>query len=150
MGSENYRPHESLGYLDHRTSRLIRKYLNKELARKGYRLTGEQYDVLVQLWYRDEQHQQELARALFKDKTTMTRLINSIEALNLVKRTSNRKDKRQKSVCLTASGKELMKDLNGLAQTALGKALKGIRPSDMAVCRNVLMQLNDALSRELA
>lgn len=149
MGKENYRELESLGYVVNKTARLMRKYFNKELIRKGYSLTGEQHDVLVYLWHMGEQNQQELARALFKDKTTMTRLIKSVEALNFVKRVSNKNDKRQKFVCLTAQGRIMMKDLAGLAQTALRKAQKGISTSDMTACKAVLAQINETLSQEL-
>lgn len=149
MSNKNYRRSELLGYLVHRTSRLIRKYFNKELMRKGYRLTEEQYDVLVHLWFNNDQHQQDIAIALCKDKTTITRLIKDIETLKFVKRTSNKKDKRQKLVCLTASGKVIIKELMSLAQELLSKAQKGIDLSDIAVCNEVLIQINETISREL-
>jgi DNA-binding MarR family transcriptional regulator len=149
MDNENYRVHESLGYLVHRTSRLIRKYFNKELTRKGYSLTGEQYDVLFHLWHRDEQQQHELAKGLCKDKTTITRLIKGIESLNLVRRISNKDDKREKLVCLTASGKAVVKELASLAQAILERAQKGITSSNIAVCKEVLTQIGETISREL-
>ncbi len=149
MDNEKNTVDESLGFLIQRTSRLIRKYLNKELTRKGYSLTGEQYDVLFHLWHQDEQHQHDLAKMLCKDKTTITRLIKGIESLNLVKRASNKEDKRKKLVCLTASGKAVVKDLASLAQAVFEKAQKGISSSDIAVCKEVLTQISETISREL-
>jgi DNA-binding MarR family transcriptional regulator len=149
MGNENFQLQESLGYLVNRASRTIRKYFNQELMRKGYSVTGEQFDVLVRLWDKDGQHQQGLAETLYKDKTTMTRLIKSVEALHLVKRVTNKKDERQKLVYLTKSGKKIMKELNSLAQEVLMKVQKGINPADMASCKDVLKRIHKTLSKEL-
>jgi DNA-binding MarR family transcriptional regulator len=117
--------------------------------RKGYNVTGEQFDVLVSLWDKDGQHQQRLAETLCKDKTTMTRLIKSIEALNLVKRVTNKKDERQKLVYLTKSGKKTIKELTRLAQKISTKSQKGIDPSDMAICKDVLRQIHETLFKKL-
>ncbi len=149
MSSKNYQLQNSLGYLVNKASRTIRKYFNQELMKKGYSVTGEQFDVLAHLWDKDGQHQQRLAETLCKDKTTMTRLIKSIEALNLVKRVTNKKDERQKLVYLTRSGKKIMKVLNSLAQEVSVKAQKGIDPKNMATCKNVLRRVHETLSKEL-
>lgn len=149
MDNENFKVHESLGFLIQRASRLIRKYLNKELTGKGYNLTGEQYDILFHLWHRDVQNQHDLARRLCKDKTTITRLIKGIESLNLVKRVSNKEDKRKKLVCLTASGKTVVKELASLAQAVFEKAQEGISSSDIAVCKEVLTEISETISQEL-
>lgn len=149
MGNKNYQLQDSLGYLLNKVSKTIRKYFNQELIRKGYSVTREQFDVLAHLWYKDGQHQQRLAETLCKDKTTMTRLIKSVEALNLVKRATNKKDKRQKFVYLTRSGKKTMKVLNSLAQEVSVKAQKGIDPKNMAICKNVLRQIHETLLKEL-
>jgi len=125
------------------------KYFNKNFIKKGYNLTGEQYDILIHLWYRDEQYQQDIAKALCKDKTTVTRLIKNIEALRFVKRISSKKDKRQKLVCLTSSGKTIVKELMNLEQAILQKAQKGGNHKNIAVCKEVLRQINELLSKEL-
>ena len=150
MSSNNYQLHESLVYLVNRTTRTIRKYFNQELMRKGYRVTGEQFDVLVRLWDKDGQHQKSLAETLCKDKTTVTRLIKSVETLNLVKRVTNKKDERQKLVYLTNSGKKIMKELTSLAQKVLVKVQKGIDPADIAICKDVLRRVHKTISQELS
>jgi DNA-binding MarR family transcriptional regulator len=132
-----------------RASRTLRKFFNQELIKRGYNITVEQFDVLIHLWNRDGQHQQQLAQTLCKDKTTMTRLIKSIEELNLVMRRENKNDKRQKLVCMTSSGKKMMRELTNLVQRVHMKAQKGISPADLATCKNVLVQLHQALSKEL-
>ena len=149
MGKNKYTFQNSLGYLVNSASRIIRKYLNQEFIKKGYSVTGEQFDILLHLWDTDGQHQQQLAEALYRDKTTITRAINSLEALNLVRRISNKKDKRQKLVYLSKSGEKIAKELTSLAQTILLKTQNGIDPAKLDISKNVLRQFNETLSKAL-
>ncbi len=149
MGKESYQLQESLCSLINRASRTIRKYFNQELMKKGHGVTGEQYEVLVLLWTKDGKNQQRLSKALCKDKTTITRLIKSLEALNLVKRVTNKKDERQKLVYLTQSGKKIMKTLNDIAQKISMKAQKGIGTKDIVICKDVLRRVHETLLKEL-
>ena len=149
MDNENYQSQDSLGYLVNKVSRTIRKHFNQKLMRKGYNVTGEQFDVLVHLWDRNGQHQQHIAETLLKDKSTMTRLIESVEKLKLVKRVTNKKDKRQKLVYLTKSGERIMKELTTVIKEISIMAQKGIAPANMAICKDVLRRIHTTLSKEL-
>ena len=149
MNNKKYQFQDSLAYLVHRASKTLRKYFNQELKRNGYSITVEQFDVLVRLWDMDGQHQQQIAATLCKDKTTMTRLIKSIEALHLVKRVTNKKEARQKIVYLTKSGKKIMKELTSLAQEVLVTSQKGIAPADKAICKDVLTHIHETISQQL-
>ena len=140
---------DSIGYLLNRASRIFRKHLNKVFIRNGYRVTEEQFDILLHLWDTDGQHQQQLAEVLYRDKTTMTRAINSLEALNLVKRISNKNDKRQRLVYLSKPGEKIAKELTSLAQVILLKTQKGIDPAELTISKNVLIKFIKTLSKEL-
>ncbi len=149
MKKENYHLQESFGYLVGRTSRIIRKILNNELSRNGFNLTGEQFDILVELWNRDGQNQQQLAEKLYKDKSTMTRLIKNVEKLTLIRRVKNIKDERQRLVYLTGSGKKMVKQILSLTRRVIEKALNGVSASELNACKDVLKEINKILSREL-
>ena len=149
MGRKKYQLQDSICYLVHRASRMLRIYLNKEFIQRGYNVTVEQFDVLVCLLEQDGQHQKQIADALCKDKTTITRLVSSIEKLNLVTRKTNPRDERQKLVCLTDTGRRVMKDLSVIAQRAMVKAQNGIAREDMDVCKDTLRLIHTTLSKEL-
>ncbi len=51
-------------------------------------------DSLIFLWEKDGVTQQELCNATFKDKPSMTRLIDNMERQHLVVRISDKKDRR--------------------------------------------------------
>lgn len=139
---------ESIGYLVNRASKMLLKRLNQEFVRKGYNLTWEQFEVLIHLRLKEGQPQQRLAGKLSKDKTTVARLIKSLEALNLLRRLTNRKDHREQIVYLTRSGEKLLNMLSGIAQGVFTKAQTGIDPEDVNTCRNVLKLVHKRLSQE--
>ncbi len=149
MYNERYNLHKSTGYLLGMTSRTIRKLFNRELLKRGYRITGEHFDVLFYLMEKDGQHQQQLAETLCKDKTTITRIINRVEALNLVKRKTNRTDGRQKKVCLTGTGRKIVREAMSLSREIMIKVQKNISQADMAVFNKVLSQFHDVLIQEM-
>ena len=149
MGRANKQLQESLGYIVNKSSKIVLKHLNQEFMRKGYNLTWEQFDVLIHLSFSGGQQQQQLVEKLSKDKTTVTRLIKSIEELDLVKRVANKDDKREKVVYLTKSGEKIMKKLTGIVQGVLMKAQTGIDPADLDTCKNVLRRIHETLSKEL-
>ena len=81
-----YNIEASLGSIVRRAERAMINRLNQKFNSSGYDITTEQYRVLVTLWNNDGQKQQELAEATYKNKTTLTRLINNLEKRNLVVR----------------------------------------------------------------
>lgn len=146
---KTYRLKESWGYLINRASRTIRKCLNQELSSRGFTIGGEQFAVLVHLWDRDGQTQQELADELSKDKTTMTRLINGIETIALIMRVRDKNDERRRRIFLTRKGRILMEELTAVAQEILISAQAGINEKDMAICKDVLSRVHETLSGRL-
>ena len=136
--AQKYSLDNSLGNLATRLSRVILKQLNSELQHMGYKITSEQWTLLVLIWNQNGQSQQALADALYKDKTTMARLTASVESLGLIARKPGEKDGRKKVVRLTAKGKKIMGGVTSLAQGLLNIAGRGISESYMAICRDVL------------
>ena len=82
--------------------KLIRNFRQNELD-----ITPEQWTVLLFLWEKDGVTQQELCNATFKDKPSMTRLIDNMEKQHLVVRISDKNDRRTNLIHLTKSGKEI-------------------------------------------
>jgi len=115
--------------------------LNQNFRAAGFDITTEQYRVLVNLWNKDGQNQQELAEATRKNKTSMTRLINGLEKRNLVVRVPAREDQRNKLIYLTQKGKKLPFDLTKLAKKTLIEAQQGISAEDIEACNQVLLKV---------
>ncbi len=139
--SPRYTLHESLGYLAYEAAGAIRKKIGNELARKRYPINAEQFAALVYIWDEDGQPQRALAEKLYRDKTTVARLVSGIEALGLIERRPGPADAREKRIYLTASGKKLMSRVTQLVQSILETAQKGIDQREMRICKDVLRRV---------
>jgi DNA-binding MarR family transcriptional regulator len=102
--------------------------------------------VLVHVWGHNGQSQQVLAEKLFKDKTTIARLVASVESLGLVGRKGGRRDNREKIVFLTERGKQVTNRVTALVQRLLTEAGRGISEEDMKVCKDVLRRAHKNIS----
>ena len=131
----------SIAYLVGRTSRAIIKRLTKKFSDAGFDVSYEQWSILVHLYRRDGQTQQELSNIAVKDKAAITRLLNVLEKKNIVLRIPDRIDKRSKLVYLTNKAKELQKDLISLVEEILKEAEQDVRHEEMEQCRATLNKI---------
>lgn len=121
--------------------RLQKKFRNNELE-----ITIEQWSILYHLWKQDGLSQQELCNKTFRDKPSITRLIDNLEKLKLVKRVANNEDKRVNSVFLTEAAKQLQDITINLANQTMDEALVGVTKSEIETVKNVLQKVYDNLT----
>ncbi|WP_378178718.1 MarR family winged helix-turn-helix transcriptional regulator [Aquimarina sp. SS2-1] len=82
--------------------------VQKAFSEHGLDLSKEQWSVLKRLKVNDGQPQNDLAFITHRDKTSMTRLVNTMESKNLVVRKSDENDRRVNRIFLTDYGKEVI------------------------------------------
>ena len=80
--------------LNGKVSAAINRKLSRNFRQNGVEITPEQWTVLLFLWEKDGVTQQELCNATFKDKPSMTRLIDNMERQHLVVRIADKRDRR--------------------------------------------------------
>lgn len=141
MSTLNYHLNNSLAHLMGRTSRAVLNRVQKSFMSAGHRITVEQWLLLVNLRNSDGQLHQELADNTYKDKTTVTRLLDGLEKKGLVKRAAGTTDRRQRRISITGKGQKLLKTLGPLALETQGLSLQGIDPGELEICRNVLLKV---------
>ena len=144
--TSKYSLYDSIGYLTHQASGSIRKGISRELARRGYPIKAEQFSTLVYLWDQEGQSQRELGEKLYRDKTTVTRLVATLESMGFVKRVAGSDDAREKRIFLTEKGQKLMAGATQAVQDVLNLAQNGIEPRAMAICKDVLRRLRQNLA----
>jgi DNA-binding MarR family transcriptional regulator len=140
-----YSLHESLGYLTYQASGVIRKYIGRELARRRFPIKAEQFAALVYVWDEDGEPQRVLAEKLYRDKTTVTRLVTELESMGLIRRVPGQEDGREKRLFLTERGRKLMAQVTELVQEILMVAQKGVDPRDIKICKDVLRRIRENL-----
>jgi len=133
---------ESLGHLASNASRAVLKQINQELARRGFPITSDQFSVIVHVWDQNGQPQYMLTEKLFKDKTTMARLIANLESLGFVVRVPGQRDAREKNVFLTEKGRDMMSQVADLITDILEEAQRGIDPEHLRICKDVLRRFH--------
>src|SRR5689334_4370638 len=146
MSNNHFRKGELYSFITGKASTAIARRLQKKFNSAGVNLTIEQWSVLYQLWKEDGKSQQELCNATFRDKPSITRLIDNLERLNLVKRVSDEKDRRINKVFLTRSAQKLEEDTMELAEETLNEALEGVPAEMVDRCKQVLQQVYDNLN----
>ena len=131
----------SIAYLVGRTSRSIIKRLTKKFSAAGFDVSYEQWGILVHLYRKDGQTQQELSNISVKDKAAITRLLNVLEKKNLVLRIPDRNDKRSKLVYLTHKAKNFKEELIAVVIELLEEAEQNISSEEMNQCKTILNKI---------
>jgi DNA-binding MarR family transcriptional regulator len=136
-----YSLQESLGYLTYQASGAIRKQIGLELSRRGFPIKAEQFAALIYIWDEDGLTHRALAEKLYRDKTTVTRLVTEIESLGYIQRVPGQEDTREKRISTTETGKKLMAEVTQLVQEVLELAQRGINSSEIKICKDVLRRI---------
>lgn len=95
-------------YID-RTYKAVRQDLTNRFRRAGVDLTPEQWVILSKLDKRKEVSQSELANSTFKDKPTVSRILDLMMKKGIIIREVHKNDKRKLIIRLTAEGEKLIR-----------------------------------------
>src|ERR1044071_9183072 len=128
MPNNQFKKGELYSFITGKASTAIARRLQKKFNQAGLNLTIEQWSVLYQLWKEDGKSQQELCNATFRDKTSITRLVDNLEKSGLVKRVPAENDRRINKVFLTGQAQKLQEETMALAEETLNEALGGVPP----------------------
>jgi len=96
---------KSLGPWIGRTSKITDYYLQEAMQRHGLDLSKEQMIVLKKLHVQDGVNQNELAQLIYRDKSSLARLLSKMEKKDFILRKQNSHDKRINAVYLTQTGR---------------------------------------------
>jgi DNA-binding MarR family transcriptional regulator len=146
MSNNQFKRGELYSFITGKASTAIARRLQKKFNSAGLNLTIEQWSVLSILWKQDGISQQELCNATFRDKPSITRLVDNLEKLQLVKRVSSESDRRMNLIYLTKQAQRLQDPAMDLANQTLNEALEGVSPERIDVCREVLQIVYDNLT----
>jgi DNA-binding MarR family transcriptional regulator len=145
MPNNQFKKGDLYSFVTGKASTAIARRLQKKFNTAGLRITIEQWSVLYHLWKQDGQSQQELCNATFRDKPSITRLVDNLEKLLLVKRIASSEDRRINRICLTKIGQKLQEQSMMLAEQVLNEALNGVPAEQVEICKGVLHLVYDNL-----
>lgn len=145
MPNNQFKKGELYSFMTGKASTAIARRLQKNFKQSGIDITVEQWSVLYHLWKNDGMNQQDLCNATFRDKPSITRLVDNLEKLGLVKRNASKQDRRMNLVVLTEEGKDLEEKCMSLANTTLNEALEGVTNGQIEIAKEVLQTVYDNL-----
>ena len=125
--------------------RLLTAHLQNDLLTNGIKITIEQWRILFYLWKEDDINQQELAKRAKKEKSTITRQIDTLEKKGLIIRRSLDTDKRNKQIFLTQQGRAIENNALSTARLITKKAETNIVKDELEVFKKVLHQIIENL-----
>lgn len=145
MPNNQFKRGELYSFITGKASTAIARRLQKNFKQNGVDITIEQWSVLYHLWKQDGMSQQELCNATFRDKPSITRLVDNLEKLKMVKRVASKEDRRRNLIHLTDTARRLQDQSMELANQTLNEALEGVDPADIDLCKSVLQRVYDNL-----
>ncbi len=145
MPNNQFRKGELYSFITGKASTAIARRLQKKFNTSGLNLTIEQWSVLYHLWKQDGISQQELCNATFRDKPSITRLVDNLEKQNLVKRVPSETDRRINLIYLTKQAQKMEEETMGLAEETLNEALVSVPADRIEICKEVLQVVYDNL-----
>ena len=145
MQNNQFKKGELYSFVTGKASTAIARRLQKKFNTAGLNLTIEQWSVLYHLWKEDGISQQELCNATFRDKPSITRLVDNLEKLELVKRVASENDRRINRIHLTKQAVKLQEQTMELAEETLNDALSGVPANQINLCKEVLQKVYDNL-----
>ena len=146
MPNNHFKNKELYSFIAGVASTAIARRLQKKFNAEGLNLTIEQWSILYHLWKEDGKSQQELCNDTFRDKPSITRLVDNLEKLNLVKRVPDENDRRINKIYLTKDALKLQEQTMQLANETLNEALKGVPPEHIELSKEVLQRVYDNLN----
>lgn len=121
-----------------KVSMAINRMMYRNFRKEGLDITPEQWTVLAFLWREDGVTQQTLCNSTFKDKPSMTRLIDNLVKQNLVFRNTSSQDRRSNYIFLTEEGKSIREKARAALSITMDAALARIDDEGMKQVRNIL------------
>jgi DNA-binding MarR family transcriptional regulator len=148
MANKPKTPNETegaFGFLLHDIARLMRKNFNRRVQSLG--LTQAQYRVILHLSRCEGIQQVALAEILEIQPITLARLLDKLEAGNMIERRRDPSDRRAFCLYLTASAYPLLETILQLAAQTRRDAIGELSSKELAAFSTTLKTLKENLLR---
>ncbi len=131
-----------VGFLLSRATWAMNNAVNRMLRERGLPDVSVAYFAVLQaLWETDGLSISDLGEKVQLEKSTMTSLIDRMEAAGLVRRDDHPTDRRAYRICLTPRGKELEEKLDQVVSEAYTHMTREIPDQDLQKAVEVLKHI---------
>ncbi len=138
-------PYNQYSLLLDRTARKVKWYAQKRFTELGLDITVDQWLVLKLTDENDELSQKELAKLMYKDMPTVTRIVDILSTKGLVQRVENPADRRVSVLKLTQEGLNKVVNTRSQIRSIRLKAWEGLNEQDFQEFNRILNKIYDNL-----
>jgi len=133
--------HMNLGLLIRSAHNSMTERFVQNVFNSGLDISMDQWMILGPIWQLESPSQKELGEICFRDKPSITRIIDSLEKKSLVVRVPDQIDHRIKRVILTNAGKQLFYDVLPIMEKTREEVRGNIPEEEIQIFKNVLSKI---------
>ena len=133
--------HLNLGLLIRSAHNSMTERFVQNVFNSGLDISMDQWMILGPIWQLESPSQKELGEICFRDKPSITRIIDSLEKKSLVVRVPDQIDHRIKRVILTNAGKQLFYDVLPIMEKTREEVRGDIPEEEIQIFKNVLSKI---------
>ena len=133
--------HMNLGFLIRSAHNSMTERFVQNVFNSGLDISMDQWMILGPIWQLESLSQKELGEICFRDKPSITRIIDSLEKKSLVVRVPDQIDHRIKRVILTNAGKQLFYDVLPIMEKTREEVRGDIPEEEIQIFKNVLSKI---------
>lgn len=132
---------EIVFYTIEKAIKSYRQYAQKQITKAGFDITIDQWLVMKCLLEDPTIYQQSLAKKVFKDNASITRILERLIEKKYLKRSDHSSDKRRSQFVITTSGKNCIKAVQKIVLQNRKHALQGIDENEVKYVKLVLEKM---------
>ena len=133
---ENFRPTQSIGFLINKARNILT--VEMDTALKDLDISSQQMGILMSLTLGLGATPFELSKLLGIDTGLMTRMLDKLEAKDLLQRSRSLEDRRVVNLALTKKGEEVAAQIPEVAPDVLNAHLKNFSKTEFEELRRLL------------
>lgn len=146
MSLEKLTDQQSLLPMMSKLMKEIKAIMTNALKEHNIDLSKEQVIVLKKLLDTDGRPQSDLALVTSRDKTSLTRLLSTMEKKKLIRRQQSKIDKRKNLVFITNKGREEFTKATPIVLNIIDQAITGIDEKQIEQTKSMLMDIYNNLN----
>ena len=116
-------------------------YAMKKIREKGYKITIDQWLIIKSILENPKITQQELAKNVFKDNASVTRIIELMVKSNYLSREVDSQDRRKSVLTVTQEGKDIIEKVQNLVLDNRKVALEGLSNKEIDIMNLALQKI---------
>ena len=132
-----------------KTMKHIDLYIATKMTEHGMNLTRQQVILLKILFHDGPLPQHDLAFLTDRDKTSLTRLLSTMEKKNLVARITSPEDKRVNMVHLTKNGEKVLNETAPVLLEVIMHMQEGITEDEQKTVIGVMRKIQENIEKHL-